>query len=301
MKKEIGIFLIVLFIVAGCSERRQTDNDDFITVDVTKSYPQKKDIILQDFMDVEYVPLETNDDFLTQGFVQAIGKEFIIVKNRVDDGNIYIYDKNGKALKKINHKGQGPEEYSFILGITLDEENNEFFINDHYKRTLLVYDLNGNFKRSFKHKEGGGSLFYTNILNYDRDNLICYDQYNETITFLIVSKQDGSIVKEIQIPFEEKKDLRQMRSDGEQTFTVSPGPYRPISTYKGKWILLEFSSDTIYTLLPDYSFKPFMVRTPPINLSSGYSLFLTIVFYPFGIYIQSSTRKRDYFRFFFCN
>lgn len=39
-------------------------------------------------MDVEYIPLETNDDFVNQGFVQAIGKEFILVKNYRDDGDI---------------------------------------------------------------------------------------------------------------------------------------------------------------------------------------------------------------------
>ena len=48
----------------------------------------KKELALQDFMDVEYIPLETNDDFVNQGFVQAIGKEFILVKNYRDDGDI---------------------------------------------------------------------------------------------------------------------------------------------------------------------------------------------------------------------
>jgi hypothetical protein len=66
-----------------------------------------------------------------------------------------------------------------------------------------------NFKRSFKNKEGAGSMFYTNIFNYDRDNLICHDEYNEEIAFVLVSKQDGSITKEVKIPFKEKKFLRQ--------------------------------------------------------------------------------------------
>lgn len=37
----------------------------------------KKDLILQDFMDVEYIPLETNDEFINQGFVRATGKDII--------------------------------------------------------------------------------------------------------------------------------------------------------------------------------------------------------------------------------
>ena len=35
---------------------------------VTKSYPEKE-LIIQDFMDVEYIALETTDEFLTQGVV----------------------------------------------------------------------------------------------------------------------------------------------------------------------------------------------------------------------------------------
>lgn len=35
---------------------------------------------LQDFMDMEYIVLETYDEFINQGFVQAIGNEYILVR-----------------------------------------------------------------------------------------------------------------------------------------------------------------------------------------------------------------------------
>ncbi|MDR2679260.1 MAG: 6-bladed beta-propeller, partial [Tannerella sp.] len=187
------------------------------------------------------------------------------VRNRNDDGDIFVYDRTGKALRKINRKGQGGEEYVNILNITLDEDNEEMFVNDIYAKKIIVYDLYGNFKRSFKHKEGSGSVFYTDIFNYDGDNLICYDEYNEEIAFVLVSKQDGSITKEIKIPFKEKIFLRQQLRDGEMTYTISPGPYRTISPFNGNWILSELSSDTVYTFLPDYSLRPFIVRTPSIQ------------------------------------
>jgi len=264
MKRATTTLVIILLVMAGCGENKQP-TDDVITVDVTKSYSQKKELILQDFMDVEYIALETNSDFLHQGFVQDIGKEFILVRNRANDGDIFVYDRNGKALRKINRKGGGPEEYTNIYNITLDEDNNEMFVNDISAKKIFVYDLYGNFKRSFKHKEGTGSLFYTDIFNYDRDNLICYDEYNEEIAFLLVSKQDGSITKEIEVPFKEKKQLIARRIDGEMTYSVSPGPSRRITPNNGNWILSEFSSDTIYTFLPDYSLRPFIVRTPSIQ------------------------------------
>ena len=91
MKWIITIPAILLFALAGCGKDKQSTNE-LITVDVTASYP-KKELILQDFMDVEYIPLETTDEFICQGFIQAIGKDMIIAKNRSNDGNIYIYNR----------------------------------------------------------------------------------------------------------------------------------------------------------------------------------------------------------------
>jgi hypothetical protein len=161
--KTVNIFLAVLLLLAaGCGGNIQT-GDDFITVDVTKSYP-KKELILQDFMDVEYIALETGGDFYTQGVVMAVGKEIIIVKNRVDDGDIFIFDRNGKGLRMINRKGRGPEEYSFILKIVLDEDNSEMFVSDHQINKIILYDLYGKFIRSFKNKEDAE---YDEIFNFD--------------------------------------------------------------------------------------------------------------------------------------
>jgi hypothetical protein len=279
MKNASVISVIFLFVMAGCNGNKQS-TEDVITVDVTTTSYPKKELILQNFMDVEYVALETNDDFINQGFVLAIGKETILVRSRNSDGDIFVYDRTGKALRKINRKGQGGEEYTNFLGITLDEDNGEMFVNDLYNRRLLVYDLYGKFKRSFKHKEGAGSLFYTDIFNYDRDNLICYDQYNEEIAFVLVSKQDGSITKEIKIPFKEKKAAIAIRVDeaSGMTNSVSPGPCRTIIPFNGNWILIELSSDTVYQFLPDYSLHPFIVRTPSIqSMDPGVFLILRLL------------------------
>jgi len=116
MKRENIIFVVILLVVlAGCRGIKQS-TDDLITIDVSKSYP-KKELLLQDFMDVEYIPLETNDDFLNQGFVLAIGKNHIIVRNQIRDGEIFVYDRSGKVIRKINRMGQGGEEYTNISGI----------------------------------------------------------------------------------------------------------------------------------------------------------------------------------------
>ncbi len=152
----------------------------------------------QDFMDVEYVPLETNDEFITQGIVEAIGKKVIVVRN-MRDGNIFVYDRaTGKGIKKINRFGQGAEEYSGINSIILDEDNSEMFVSDYPARKISVYDLSGNYKRSFKYADTG---YYDDIFNFDRDHLICYKKYStpkedeQACHLLVSSKTEVSPVK----------------------------------------------------------------------------------------------------------
>ena len=145
---KLLIAIILTAIMASCGSKQQSA-DNIITVDVNANYP-KKELILQDFMDVEYIPLETTDEFITQGVVKAIGKKHIVAINWINDGDIFIFDRNGKGLRKINRRGQSGEEYSMIADIILDEDNNELFVLNNIAKKILVYDLNGKFKRSFK-------------------------------------------------------------------------------------------------------------------------------------------------------
>ena len=105
------------------------------------------------------------------------------------------------------------------------------------------------------------------MLDYDKDNLICYDKFNFEVPFLLVSKQDGSITKEITVPYKEKQlfHIVERLYDKGETRAAGPGPYNSIIPFKGNWILFEASSDTVYTLMPDYSLRPLIARTPPIH------------------------------------
>ena len=118
-------------------------------------------------MDVEYIALESTDEFLCQGIVQAIGKEIILVKNVINDGDIFIFDRNGKGLRKFNRKGQGSEEYIFNLSAFVDDNSGEIYI-DEIIRNVLVYDFQGIFLKSIPR----GDNKWINATNYNQDYLI---------------------------------------------------------------------------------------------------------------------------------
>lgn len=303
MKKIHWLIFISALLISGCKEEQSVS--DLIRVDVLDtSYPEKE-LFIQDFMDVEYIPLETTDEFINQGFVQDVGEKYILVKNRKDNGDVFVYDRKGKALHKFNRKGQGPEEYVNILGMVLDEKNEEIFINSHHTQRILVYDLYGNYKRTLKHQVGKGSLesnpyssdlssFYWEVYNYDDNNLLCYDFLNDKTPFVLVSKKDGSITKKINIPFDKKKMAIAFRKDENTGLIASAsfGFYRSILSFQKKWFLLEFSSDTIYQLLQDYSLSPFIVRTPSVG-DMNPEVFLMIRFQS-DCYIFMETVKNEY-------
>ena len=238
----------------------------------------KKELILQDFMDVEYIPLETKDDFICQGLVLAIGKDIILARNRIRDGDIFIYDrKTGKGLKKINREGQGGEEYTFIQRIVLDEKQNEIFVLDHFSRKISVYDLDGNFKRSLKR---GDELYFFHLYNFNQTSLITNNYWvTDKPAFTIISKQDGT-TKQIQIPFKEKISMAVNYSDKAKDiyYNVIPDNYNPIIPYFDCWVLVEQSSDTVYKYQSDHKMIPIIARTPSVqSMNPEVFLFLGIL------------------------
>jgi hypothetical protein len=164
------------------------------------------------------------------------------------------------------------------LGITLDEENGEIFVNENMARKILVYDLSGKFKRCLKHKE---EAIYTKMYNFDRGNLICYDATGKNKqSFNIISKQDGSITKEIGFFFKEKIKTSVVLKDdaNNRSYSSIPGTHYPIVPYHNNWILTEPSSDTVYIYLPDHNMNPFIVRVPAIqSMNPEIFLFPTVI------------------------
>ena len=259
MKPITAILSVLLSAVwTGCGESKPA-NDSLIVVDVSKSYPQKE-LVLQDFMDVEYIALETTDQFLTQGLVRGVGKEYLAITNRSNDGDIFIFDrKTGKGVRKINRKGQGAEEYARINELILDESNEELFVKSPGNK-ILVYDLHGKFKRCLKLDREVSSVF-----DYDKNNLICYDMTDyhskgkarSKSYHVLLSKADGSVTREIFIPFETINTP--IVTDGDKFIANYSCPIR-IS--RGKWTLTDTSADTVYNYASDGTLTPFIARTP---------------------------------------
>ena len=117
MKKRITIGTLTLLSLMGMFGCKQQETvEALMTLDVKADYPEKEWVV-QDFLDVEYIPLETNDEFITQGSVKAIGKRFVLVTNLLNDGNIFVFDrKTGKASGKSIGRDREPRSMLLSTG-----------------------------------------------------------------------------------------------------------------------------------------------------------------------------------------
>ncbi len=257
---KIGFLLVALYII-GCSPKTSKNQAAITEVDITKEYAEKE-LLLQDIVDVEYVPLETTDEFITHGAVKAVGPSIIITGNRTNLGDLFLFDRHtGKGIRKINRMGQSGEEYTQASSILLDEAKGELFINDNPKQKILVYDLEGNFRRSFPTID---SCYYNDWQNYDDTRLLVYKGVNQgkkrKEEHVLIHKQDGSLAQRISIPIE--KEETPVYTEGEAVVV----PFYNVNAPMGDdWMLANPSTDTLYQYTKNGELMPCFVRTPSIH------------------------------------
>jgi hypothetical protein len=275
------MFISIWVLLAGCAKSPNGNGnteqnfvqhqdcfyENLIEVDVTKNY-QKKEILIEDIANIEYVSLETNDDFLCDGRIDIVATtgKYIIVNNRRSN-TILIYDRKGKALKKIDRKGGSGEEYSSTYIVVFDEKNEELYIYDILRRKISVYSLDGKYMRGF-HQQS--DVQYSAMAIFNDTILICYDGYikkgKSKIPFELISKQTGEKKQDIRIPFEERLSIDYKIYDETSSIeTVAGIPTFPILSYKNSFILTELSCDTVFMFTDTKNLIPVLVRTPSIQ------------------------------------
>ena len=258
--KKLGIIACstLLASLMGCGNKEQAA--PWTNIDLSGSIP-KEERILQDLFEVEYVALETTDSFLTRGFIEAVSPHLLITYD-YNEGCLSLFDRaTGKGIRQIKRQGQGPEEFTSPSNVIIDEKQEELFISDYSLRKILIYDLKGNFKRSFKTVDEN---YYTELLDYDDGHLLAYKSpagpHDESSCHLLISKQDGSLTKEIRFPIDQVETP--IFTHGKLTST----PFFYLTApYGDRWALTVTSSDTIYSYDAAGNASPLIVRSPSIH------------------------------------
>lgn len=249
---RLSMCITACFLLSGCISEKENELMQF---DVTASYPEKE-IQLEEIADIEYVQLVLDDDFMFGRAPQIIISDKIIIGH---DGNVFIFSRDGMPESKFNKTGNGPGEYISIDKLRYDEALGEIYIET--SDEIMVYSLSGDYKGTIPLR--GRMGFFSEIINYDSETLLLYDDYNlYPSPFSFISKKDGSIVDSIKILQGENVPLYVPFQDRGYILLSSTCP---IVKYKEGYLLTDFTNDTVYFLSARKELSPILVKTPKIQ------------------------------------
>ena len=139
MKKILSLILVTVLLFFSCSK---TNKGELLEIPV--DIDQNNAVPLSTITDeIKAIALELTDE-------SPINPDRIIRILLHDDGvivaeriKILLFGMDGKFLRAVGNRGQGPGEYTSIRNLTVDVKNKRLFVNATTK--LICYDLNGNF------------------------------------------------------------------------------------------------------------------------------------------------------------
>ena len=132
------------FLLFSCNKAKQSELLE-IPVDIDQNVSIPLSEIAEE---ITAIKLELTDkSMINPDFTNHV----IVSKNNVIVGqmyNILVFSEDGKFIRSIGSRGQGPGEYNYINCLAFDEINNRLFIFS--SRKIICYDLNGKFLSEFK-------------------------------------------------------------------------------------------------------------------------------------------------------
>jgi hypothetical protein len=258
MKFKAILFGVALsgFFLFGCTPRNQNDSD-LIHINVSRSYPVKE-IRLAEIADIEFVQLEMHDDFLFMGAPQVITSDKIILGQF--NGDIFVFSRTGKPLSRFNRRGGGPEEFPDFRWLVYDEATDEIFVQS--STGIMVYSSTGEFQRVIPLLERSS---VGDLVSFDSELLLLYDRNDVyPAPFVLISKKDGEIIREIDTPRDEMIHPFLVLQD-EVSISIIAAPAHHIVKHNDGFLLTDFALDTVYFLSQNRELSPILTRSPAIQ------------------------------------
>ena len=147
MKKYILLFVVICII--SCKQQPESGTLITVPVDVAEDNPVKLSEIADD---ITKISLELTDESII-GFVQKVifQNDRLIVLDGSMDAKIMVFDSEGKFIRNISQKGQGPGEFVNINDITFVSKENNIYIATHENK-ILCFNIDGTFINECKVK-----------------------------------------------------------------------------------------------------------------------------------------------------
>ncbi|MDR2423801.1 MAG: 6-bladed beta-propeller [Prevotellaceae bacterium] len=160
--KYTTILILLLCMQFSCMEKHHINMntpvismDNLIELDITESFKGLENLE-QQFITIlgehRLVLLETTDDCLIGEIKKVtLTDSLIFVLDAFLANKLFVFNADGKFIRHIGSRGQGPGEYIQATDFHYDKYTKEVIIYDQFKHQMLYFDLNGNFIRTKLH------------------------------------------------------------------------------------------------------------------------------------------------------
>ena len=243
--------LIISLIIISCQSANNKDKSQIRTFDL-KELPKISEIKLSDlgFADIEYIPLETNEQSVMGHFdVRAVtdrfivGNSFFIIKQF---NTILKFRNDGSFETRIGNEGRGPTEFLVAHDIDIDKETQELYLVSAWQEKFNVYSKTGEFVKTFKTPLRAPIQF-----RFYEDKILCYLenlQGNMENSFIVLDTL-GRIISN----FPNKYIFTPNKSGG-----IGIGRENLFYEFRNQLFKKEVYSDTVY-VFENMTFKPHLV------------------------------------------
>lgn len=193
MKHRLTIYFSTLLLFFACNDKN-TSTSALAIIDIASGIEHLTTLKASDIVtDIQYIPLETNDNCLVSGSpsIQVFNNKIVITSRK----DCFLFNKeDGKFICSVGHVGNDPEGYRSAQ-CWIDEITGIFYFKG-WKNELIKYDQNGKFlgkitlpkepepTDSPSHFIFSDSLIigrYSNMTGYDIRSLAFFSQNGQLI------------------------------------------------------------------------------------------------------------------------
>ena len=149
MKKYLYYIILLLsvaVVVGSCIKNNSGNDQDGVTIDVGNLVEVSTgDQFCNIISEIEFVPLETGEDYPLGDIKKVIETDsaFYVLAN-VDSRfgqELHVFDKSGRHIKQISHKGEAPDEYARLGSFTLTGDT--LYLYDDYIARIKEFTKDG--------------------------------------------------------------------------------------------------------------------------------------------------------------
>ena len=268
MKTTIILLIILLLqIFISCQNSyHPTLLSGIENIDINPNDIRMENAFASKYIDsCQYIPLESSDSVMIGNIKQIFEDKDRFYIHDVTSDIIFIFEKTGKYLTKIDRNGRGNDEYIKLTEMYLDPINSDIIILCDRSQSLIRYNRNGNFINRTENK------FITSAFaSINSDTIIAYAGRlpNESIFsstypngYLIVTMHNGKIINKF---LENKFDPIYLNYVSKTNYFFN---------FSDTLSLIEDFSNTIYRIVSSSKIKPrysvtFGKYTIPMNFNT---------------------------------